>query len=47
MGTPNFILVGENREPLPVNEFSEEEINELCQEFAKAMHAKRTKPSDH
>lgn len=41
--TPNFILVGEENEPLPINAFSYEEIEELCAQFTKDMHAKREK----
>lgn len=43
--TPNFILVGEENEPLPINAFSYDEIEELCMQFTKDMHAKREKKS--
>lgn len=43
--TPNYILVGEENEPLPINAFSYEEIEELCHQFTKDMHYKREKQS--
>ncbi len=41
--TPSFILVGERKEPMPICDFSYEEIEELCAEFTKDMHRKREK----
>jgi len=35
--TPNFILVGDEKEPVPISEFSEEELRELCMEFTENL----------
>lgn len=34
---PNFILVGEDKSPIHVSEFSEEELKELCLEFTENL----------
>lgn len=34
---PNFILVGEDKSPVYISEFTEEELRELCLEFTENL----------
>ena len=34
---PNFILVGESKEPIPISDFTEDELRELCMQFTEGL----------
>lgn len=34
---PNFILVGDDKRPVPIKEFTEAELRELCMEFTENL----------
>lgn len=42
--TPNFILIGEDKKALPLQNFTEKELRKLGQEFIREMIEKSKKP---
>ncbi len=42
--TPNFILVGEEKKPYPLQHFTEKELRKLGQEFTREIIEKSKKP---